>query len=557
MKRTPILTVAAIAASMFLVSCKNNSTSGLAIPKDAAMVLQVNTSSLTSKLSWEEIKATNWFREMAKDANDSLAKKMLENPENSGIDLKGDLVYFMKKQGKGGYMVLEGKLKDAAAFEAMVKQIKTGATTQKDGDLSYIVTDDNNIVSWTSNQFFAMSDAPFFAMNPYGMDENSDVKFPTDSLKKFTKDLLALKSDDALTKDDRFNDLVKADGDVHFWINSDQTLSNMGSYLSMLKVGSLLKGNALAYSLNFENGKIAVKAKSYFGEEMSKLMDKYASRNVDKDLINRIPSQNVVGVMAMNFDPAIIKEFLVAAGVDGMLNGMLGKQGLSVDDLVNASKGQFLVSISDVTVTKKEKVIPAFYEGGEPYTYTTTEPEMNFLFATSVNNKATFDKILGLAKEEMGNSMEDTSKLNFKANNEWFAVSNRNSTVDQFMAGGNNKFAFADKISGHPFGLYIDLQKAMKAGASTMENAGDSAAFDASLKMWEDVVATGGEYKKGVATMEFVVNLVDKSKNSLKQINEYGDKIFAAKQLRRKNNEGFESADTTAVVPPVMEVEPK
>jgi hypothetical protein len=331
----------------------------------------------------------------------------------------------------------------------------------------------------------------------------------------------------------------------------------MGSYLSMLKIGSLLKGNAVAYTLNFENGKIAVQSKTYFGEEMTKLMDKYATRTVDKDLVNRIPSQNVVGALAMNFDPAILKEFLVAAGVDGMINGLLGKQGLSVDDLVNASKGQFLVAISDVTVTKKEKVMPAFYEGGEPYTYTTTEPEMNILFATSVNNKATFDKLVGMAKEEMGSSMEDTSKMNIKSNNEWFAVSNRNSVVEQFMAGGNNKFAFADKISGHPFGLYIDLQKAMKAGASTMENAGDSAAFDASLKMWEDVVATGGEYKKGVATMEFVVNLVDKTKNSLKQLNEYGDKVFAAKQLRKKTDVVYDNSDTSAVMPPVMEVEPK
>lgn len=551
MKRSPILAVAAFAA-LFFVSCKNEGASGLAIPKDAAMVLHVNTSSLTSKLSWEDIKSTNWFREMSKSANDSLAKKILENPEASGIDTKGDLVYFMKKQGKGGYMVFQGKLKDAAAFEAMLKQIKTGMVTEKDGDLSYIKTD-NNIVSWNKNQFIAMADAPFFgAMNPYGMENGQSASFTSDSLRKFTKELLALKSKDALDKDDRFKAMLKEGGDVQFWMNTDEYMSSMGNYLSMLKIGSLLKGNANAYSLNFDDGKIVVKSKSYFGEEMTKLMDKHGTKNVDKALINRIPSENVVAAMAMNFDPAIIKEFIVASGVDGMINGFLGQQGLTLDELINASKGQFLFAVSDLTIAKKEKVIPAFYEGGQPYTYTTTEPDMNFLFATSVNNKATVDKLIGMARAEMKGALDDTSKVNFKVSNDWFAISNRNTVVEQFMAGNKNNIAFADKISGHPFGMYVDLQKAMKTGMTGLSNASDSAAMDASLKMWQDVIATGGEYKNGVCTMDFVVNLVDKSKNSLKQLNEYADRMFAT----RKKNRDIEMQNIDSVAAPQLEVAP-
>jgi hypothetical protein len=48
--------------------------------------------------------------------------------------------------------------------------------------------------------------------------------------------------------------------------------------------------------------------------------------------------------------------------------------------------------------------------------------------------------------------------------------------------------------------------------------------------MWQDVVATGGEYKNGSMTSEFAVNLVDKKTNSLKQISRYAEKMNAIKR---------------------------
>jgi hypothetical protein len=555
MKRSPILAVALV-ATLFFVSCKNSGISGLAVPKDAAMVVHVNTSSLTSKLSWEDIKATNWFKEMSKDADDSLAKKLLENPEASGIDSKGDLVYFMKQQGKGGYAVLEGKLKDAGSFEKMLLNMNKSAQVQKDGDLKYINSDKNTVVSWTGSQFIVIYDAPFMSMmSPGGMRTyGEDRGFSADSLRQFTKQLLALKSDNSLQKDERFSDLLKENGDVHFWMNNEQLMSSMGSAMSMLKMGSLIQGMAQGYTLNFDDGKIVVKGKSHFGKEMAKLLDQFKTREVDQNLVNRIPSQNVIGAMAMNFDPAVIKEIAKAAGVDGMANGFLGDMGLTLDELLTATKGEFIMSVSDLSITKKQVTEPAFYDGGQPYTYTKTEPDMKFLFATSVNNKQTFDKLLGMMEQKMkSEGMNDTSKFAYRATNEWFAASNKKEVVDAFLAGGNNKVPFADKIAGHPFGMYIDLQRAMKSGGGSLSNASDSASYNASLNMWQDVLATGGECKNGVCTMDFTINLVDKSKNSLKQINEYADKMHAARQLRPKKQyvyDGMDQMDSVAIPPP-------
>lgn len=111
MKRTPLLSLFA-ACILLLASCKNVNKSDLLIPKDAALVFHVNSSSLSSKLSWEEIKKTNWFKDAYKEASeDSFAQKLLDNPDASGIDTKSDFVFFIKKRGRGGFSVFEGSIK--------------------------------------------------------------------------------------------------------------------------------------------------------------------------------------------------------------------------------------------------------------------------------------------------------------------------------------------------------------------------------------------------------------------------------------------------------------
>ena len=58
----------------------------------------------------------------------------------------------------------------------------------------------------------------------------------------------------------------------------------------MLKMNTLFQGNAATYTLNFDNGKITVKTKAYFGDEMAKVIDKFETKKISEAVINRIPS---------------------------------------------------------------------------------------------------------------------------------------------------------------------------------------------------------------------------------------------------------------------------
>lgn len=535
MKCTPLLTAAA-AALLFFTSCKNSTTTGISIPKDASIAVHINSSSLSSKLSWEEIKSTNWFKEMYSEAKDSLAQKILTDPENSGIDTKSPLAFFMKKQGKGGYGVFEGTVKDATTFEAFLKKANPSADVKKEGEWSFINTNNKGVVSWDGSRFAFIVDMPMMGMSgPYAYASTADASFPVDSLKKFVTGVLKLDNDNSLNDDERFTALLKEEGDVHLWMNSEKLYSGMvGGVMSMMKLNSLFEGNVSASTLNFDAGKITMKSKQYYGKELTDLIKKYEPKPIGAEVINRIPSQNVIGAFVMNYPPEGWKAFIKMAGFDGMINAFLGKYNYNFDELMAAYKGQMLIAATDLTMKQEKQT----FEGTD-YTHTSVKPDVTMLFALSVNNKASFDKLIGIAQSEMNNEggQQALSKISYKVNNDWFAISNSGETVDKFLAGGNNNVPFADKIGGHPIGFYIDIQKIMKSSQPTVTEAPSLSALEASMKLWQDVVMTGGEIKDGAMTAEFTVNLIDKKTNSLKQINQYIEQLAA---LKKSHQAGIE-----------------
>jgi len=543
MNRTPILIAAAIA--MFFVSCKNSST-GLPVPKDAAVVVHINASSLSSKLSWKEIQATEWFKEAYKDADDSLQKKLLDDPKNSGIDINSSFDFFVKKQGHGGIVVFEGNLKDAVAFEAMVKKMNHNHEVAKNDDFAYLKDNGTNLISWTNSKFIFMSDAPFGKTSMNSFDNNEASGFHQDSLLVFTKDLLHLSSGNSIESDKRFTSLIKENGDVHFWVNMEQYMSAvqemMDNKMFMMSQGlsGLFEGSVSTGTLNFDDGKISVTSKRYLSDKMKTVMDKYQFKNVTSDEVNRIPSSDVDLALVANYPPEASKELFKTLGYDGFINGFLGRYNTNLDELVQAMKGNIVLSVSDFSMSATETTIP-----GTNQTIRVPEPKVKFLLGLSVNNKATFDKLIGIAQQQIKDP-EVLTKINFKTTNDWFALSNNSETVDQFLAGGNNKLLFTDKITGHPFGMYIDLQKLIKAVRSNTFMFGVDVDTTAT-SMWQDVVATGGDYKDGVVTSQVAVNLVDKNTNSLKQLNHLMETMYESQKKRREAWKTYNDSTATTL----------
>ena len=554
MKRTSLFLVLSSFVLIFTASCKKAGKTGLMVPKDAAVVVHINSASLSSKLSWEEISQTDWFKEMSKEADDSTAQKLLKDPGQSGIDTKADLVFYMKRQGRGGYMIFEGSIKDATTFESFNKEINKGAATVKDGDINYMTLEKSGMLAWNKSKFAYIADSPMPDMQQ-AFDKSSSFetyKFPADSLKKFGKDALTLESSDNLDSDSRFTSMINDGSDMHLWMNASNLYGNsLGGMLSMMKFNLLLENNVSATSLNFDNGKIVMKSKGYYGKEMSKLLADYPAKPISKDILNRIPSPNVIGVVAMNFQPEGLKEFLKITGFDGMANGFLGRMNYSVDEFIKANKGEFLLAVTDLEMKTKEKTME-MGEGEAPYKYSTTEPDMKVLLATAVNDKAAFDKLIGIVlAETKGISSSNTPEIHYKLDNNWFAASNSADHMNKFLSGESTKNTVSEKISGHPIGFYVDIQKIIKSTESSVTDSSGKSAMTISHNMWQDIIATGGEYKDKALQFEMEVNLVDKNTNSLKQLNQYINNMYKINQEKKNKYKDMviEDADTTQAPP--------
>jgi len=216
-----------------------------------------------------------------------------------------------------------------------------------------------------------------------------------------------------------------------------------------------------------------------------------------------------------------------------------------MDDIFTATKGQFIFALTDLQMKDTTFTFPGT-DGGAPRTYSDRGPDMNFLFATDVNQKPSFDKLLRVMNEKMS-----PLPFTYKLNNEWFVAGNKPQTVDAFMAGNTTKHAFSDKISGHPFGFYLDVQRLLKTNFS--KDTAINTVLTESAAIWKDVVATGGEMKDGAMTSEMVINMVDGKSNSLKQLNQYIEKLNAARKANKvafEGDDGDMTEDSIFTVPP-------
>jgi hypothetical protein len=89
---------------------------------------------------------------------------------------------------------------------------------------------------------------------------------------------------------------------------------------------------------------------------------------------------------------------------------------------------------------------------------------------------------------------------------------------------------------------------------SMMSDSLSKSSLEASKKLWQDIVATGGEYREGVGQAEFVVNLVDHSTNSLKQLHQYAGNLYTIQKKREAMIEQHMPSDSVALpsMPPAQ-----
>jgi hypothetical protein len=549
--RIPII---AFMAMFAVTSCSKTNKEGRYVPKDAAIVVHVNGATLSAKLPWEEVKQNELFKQLIGDTTlPAIVKQILENPDNSGIDTKTDMIFFVQKDSIGGVVAFTGTIKDAAKFQAFNIDISDGGSESDKDGVNYI-SKDPMCVGWNKERFLYTVNTP--ELNMQGMYDgagNRNKVSKARDLLSSCQNLFAIKEDNAMAKNEKFTALVKKTGDLHFWLNSEALYDNSFNDLPMMNLDKLIKGSVTAATVNFENGKIVMDAIGYSSKELSELWKKYSGKNVDEAMLKQIPAKEMAAVIAMNFKPEGIKELMKLLGVEGYANMGLAFMGFSFDDFIKANKGDIVLAVSDF----KQKQLSWANGDSSAAAMTdvslTMQPEV--LFATSIGDKDAFNTLIK-AGQRLGKDKPAGIDVAYNSNGKYFAIGNNKESIDKFIAGnagGNTDYI--SKISGKPYGVFVNLQYILKSfEAEAQKDSSGKAIMDASLKMWENVISNGGNFEDGGMTQHFEINLLDKTTNSLKQLNQYIGKIGAiakAEKLKTKSlwDVGEESATEMKAVP--------
>lgn len=531
--------------SLLFSSCKSKSEAAKMVPSDAVLVTYFNTKSLLEKLPYEDVKNTELFKDAyANTKIPEWSKKFLNDPKATGIDLEKGVTFFIQKGSDDLFtFVLEGALSDAGNFEKFNKNLDSAQSPTDQKGIKSMTIKDGGVAAWNDKNFVYVFNTTDNSSQLNNWEQHLDSvpsipKGDLNAAKAFALRLFSLPSDSSLAKDDRYNSLINENGDMKVWVNSEKLMSLTPSLgmLSMLKMDAIVKDSRTAYNIVFDNGKITADQKSYYGKDMLNILKKYKGDDVKAEDIAKVPSKDIVGILAFNFKPEGLKETFKLLGLDGMINMSLSQMGLSFDDIIAAIDGRMLVSFSDLKANL----------GGDSTGMTRSDVDFNILYKTGINDKAKFQKLLDVVNKMMG--MTNASDVYYNSNDKAFALSNHKEFADNYLAGKqDNKPEWLDKITGHPAGLYVNINKILNSIQLPSDSIG-SAMLQNSRAVWNDITAVGGEVKDDALVGTTTVTFMDKNTNSLKILNKYSDEMYRLGKEKKKLNPGFQTTDSTAAI---------
>ena len=203
-----------VLTAILITSCGKKSNLGKLIPKEAAVVVDLNTKSLFSKLPWDEIKKTHWYSELMSDTSiTATSKAFLTDPAKTGIDMNSDILFFALHPTDSGQVVVEGNLKDSKLFADFLKTMHPDAITNKDGELTFF-TGHEGVIGWNAERFVVVANADHHRFHDRGeLDDSTKNTIPlapatSQNLVSVCKNIFSLSSDNSLYENEKFAKLA-------------------------------------------------------------------------------------------------------------------------------------------------------------------------------------------------------------------------------------------------------------------------------------------------------------------------------------------------------------
>lgn len=545
MNRSKFLAILPVVALVMFSACSRLPDHARYIPADAVATASINLKALGKKIAWNVITGSKLFKDMQDRLAKNNSKEAVSGFDKAGIDFSNTIYLYVKKSERfvgGNKIVGLVPLSDAGKWEDYVKSAFGKVTITQNGDHKEASLGSDVYVGWNNRLLIVINklapadgaiggDAAPAAQGDISAEMVNAFKVPDG------KTILASKY---------FNALEAEGHDLAFILNYEQLMAQVSGQVAE-KVGmnlssALWKDAAFTTGFDFEKGRIAGDIHYYLSPAMADIGATMGSANTDKDLLDRMPHQDLDMMLAMHMAPKGIRATLEKMNLLGAANAGLSTQGLNLDNVLNAFTGDISLCVNDFQL-RAEKVTDNFM--GQVMVHNTQKPSVKVTYAMKINSKADFQKLVKLAKDNglpaFGNGfvipVDATDSVFLTMNDQYLVASNDNSIATGYLQGTfiSTKMPdeFASKVYSNPSAFVMDMQQLFKKiDPSVATSPTDSANFVLFRGLLRDITFAGGAFNNNGFTYHVDVNFMNSDENSIINLLDFGMKMNEAQKLK-------------------------
>lgn len=498
------------------------------IPSSSTLVSIIDMEQMMKKMDYQEFKKSEIFKSMLKEAKTEELKKILENPEISGISINSQFGMYVDIKSNDDYVVgFILPIKSIKDFEAQIEKTAKEEKSpfkniKKEAKFKFVEekSDDTNLgIAWNDKMLIMNVSSKSPLKELFVKNFESNVKESILSNKEF-------KAENAKGHD------------VLFWaqtapiiklLKEDKQISKSLKQIAYLGLTEkALEENSFSIYCDFKKAEMESGMTFSMSEELKKEYGSIFKNNVSTDFTKFFPKKDMVGLSMLALDLGAVNQVLKNRGFDGLINMFIGEMGLTVEDFTKGLKGE--IAFANYLDSSSKDMIQS----------------QKMVLAIAMKDPAFIDKLVDLASKSGMGAVKKSGKRYISSMSDKvqgimvdnvFIISTDISIIDKIEKGGfsgNDAIAKADfdKIKDGWLSNYVDyIQMFAAINESTGSSLGLNLGYNKVLKKISDYNEL--EYSTSVVSSKdakFNIYFKNKEDNSLKTIMKLLDKIYLERE---------------------------
>ncbi len=529
---------------LLLAACRKVPDHARLIPRTALSVVGLNTGNLTRKVAWPALLGADVSSSFDSFARHKGYNIRVEALQRSGLDLSSTLYVYMMPSGNSRNRMASPEavailpLENSGKWSQFLQESfpKMQPLTVAGGQAAQL--DDNLAILWTDKVAFLRAPvrgAGSYVLLPDSTEAWQDGKPDPTATQAALEALPKISKEAALTGDDRFSLLTRSNRDVIAWLNYENMFGTAGGMAPALRMmnSKIYKDMAMTATANFNDGEIEAEIWYYTSEALSAAGRKMGSGSVPKEMIARLPKDNLDGFGAGHLSLEALRLLLEQTGLTGIVNMGLAAQQLSLDDITGALTGDFTVSVSNY----KTVAVPPVDSLYGPFNQ--SRPTMDYVVALRLGKQEKVARLLQFLLSRklleqagpnlyvpFGNSAEGGVLLLDRQ----YAVAARTQqqAQDYLAATAKRELPTNAKaaVGMGPMALYVDFQQIMSGLDTTlMSQRRDRLQWLESQRVFSHLIISGGSFNSDHLSYTTRLKLLNQTENALLQLLRYANRI--------------------------------